>query len=68
MPDEEPAFTCDAIWAADLPDAFTVVLGPGDLGANRAHAEGEFAELAQLEGFASAVARLLVAFARRRCA
>ncbi|WP_084223349.1 M20/M25/M40 family metallo-hydrolase [Kitasatospora cheerisanensis] len=68
VPDEEPAFTCDAIWAADLPDAFTVVLGPGDLGANRAHAEGEFAELAQLEGFASAVARLLVAFARRRCA
>ncbi|OKJ05339.1 peptidase M20 [Kitasatospora sp. CB01950] len=65
LPDDEPAFTCDAIWTAGLPDAFTVVLGPGDLGANRAHAEGEFADLAQLDGFASAVARLLVAFARR---
>ncbi|MFJ1795873.1 M20/M25/M40 family metallo-hydrolase [Kitasatospora griseola] len=66
FPDHEPAFTCDAIWTAGLPDAFTVVLGPGDLGANRAHAEGEFAELAQLDGFASAVARLLAAFARHR--
>ncbi|MEU5384359.1 M20/M25/M40 family metallo-hydrolase [Kitasatospora cineracea] len=67
MPDAEPAFTCDAIWTAGLPDdAFTVVLGPGDLGANRAHAAGEFAEAAQLDAFASAVARLLVAFARHR--
>ncbi|GLW73300.1 hypothetical protein Kpho02_55990 [Kitasatospora phosalacinea] len=67
MPDTEPAFTCDAIWTADLPDdAFTVVLGPGDLGANRAHAAGEFAEAEQLDGFASAVARLLAAFARHR--
>ncbi|MFI9788457.1 M20/M25/M40 family metallo-hydrolase [Kitasatospora sp. NPDC051984] len=66
LPDGEPAFTCDAIWTAGLPDAFTVVLGPGDLGANRAHAEGEFADLAQLDGFAAAVARLLVAFARHR--
>ncbi|MFC8717948.1 M20/M25/M40 family metallo-hydrolase [Kitasatospora sp. NPDC057198] len=66
VPDAEPAFTCDAIWASGLPDgAFTVVLGPGDLGANRAHAAGEFAEAAQLDAFASAVARLLVAFARR---
>ncbi|GAA2094548.1 hypothetical protein GCM10009759_22150 [Kitasatospora saccharophila] len=66
VPDAEPAFTCDAIWAAGLPDdAFTVVLGPGELGANRAHAAGEFAEAAQLDAFASAVARLLVAFARR---
>ncbi|RKE18164.1 acetylornithine deacetylase/succinyl-diaminopimelate desuccinylase-like protein [Streptomyces sp. TLI_171] len=65
FPDAEPAFTCDAIWAADLPGAFTVVLGPGELGANRAHAVGEFAELAQLDGFASMVARLLVAFAHR---
>ncbi|QKW24123.1 M20/M25/M40 family metallo-hydrolase [Kitasatospora sp. NA04385] len=65
-PDAEPAFTCDAIWAAGLPDdAFTVVLGPGGLGANRAHAAGEFAEKAQLDAFAAAVARLLVAFARR---
>ncbi|MCU7826539.1 M20/M25/M40 family metallo-hydrolase [Kitasatospora sp. DSM 101779] len=64
-PAHEPAFTCDAIWAAGLPDTFTVVLGPGGLAANRAHAEGEFADLDQLDGFAAAVARLLVAFARR---
>ena len=34
----DPGFTCDAIWAAGLDDAFTAVLGPGDLATNHAHA------------------------------
>ncbi|WP_255949951.1 M20/M25/M40 family metallo-hydrolase [Streptomyces odontomachi] len=64
-PDHEPAFTCDAIWMAGLPGVFTTVLGPGSLDANRAHAPGEFADLADLESFAGTVARLLIAFAER---
>lgn len=64
-PDDEPAFTCDAIWMSGVPGAFTVVLGPGSLAANNAHAQGEYAELAELEAFAAAVARIVVCFARR---
>ncbi|MGH8879027.1 MAG: M20/M25/M40 family metallo-hydrolase, partial [Stackebrandtia sp.] len=64
-PDAEPAFTCDAIWMNGVPGAFTVVLGPGSLGVNNAHAQGEYAELAELDAFASAVARTVVCFARR---
>lgn len=63
-PASEPAFTCDAIWMNEVPGAFTVVLGPGSLGANRAHARGEYAEPAQLDAFAAAVARIAVRFAR----
>ncbi|MFJ5878376.1 M20/M25/M40 family metallo-hydrolase [Streptomyces sp. NPDC093088] len=62
-PDDEPAFTCDAIWAEGLPDAFTTVFGPGSLDANRAHAAGEFVDLADLEAFADRTAALLTAFA-----
>lgn len=62
-PAGEPAFTCDAIWAAG--HGTTVVLGPGDLGANHAHAAGEFAELAELQSYAAGVARLLGAVADR---
>ncbi|MFE0777292.1 M20/M25/M40 family metallo-hydrolase [Streptomyces sp. NPDC058861] len=62
-PDEEPGFTCDAIWAEGLPDAFTTVFGPGSLDANRAHAAGEFVDLADLEAFADRTAALLTAFA-----
>ena len=58
-PAEEPAFTCDAIWMAERPGTGTVVLGPGSLETNNAHAEGEYAELAQLQDFAAAVAALL---------
>lgn len=65
-PDDESAFTCDAIWMNEVPGAFTAVFGPGDLAANNAHARGEFADLAELEGFASAVARVLVGFCRSR--
>jgi acetylornithine deacetylase/succinyl-diaminopimelate desuccinylase-like protein len=59
----DPGFTCDAIWAAGLDDAFTTVLGPGCLAANHAHAPGEFVDLADLEEFAGVVRRLVTLFA-----
>ena len=62
-PDDQPAFTCDAIWAADLPDSFTAVFGPGDLQANNAHAQGEFADRAELAAFAADIAAVLTRFA-----
>ncbi|MFE3248187.1 M20/M25/M40 family metallo-hydrolase [Streptomyces sp. NPDC059209] len=65
-PAELPAFTCDAIWLAGVPDTSTVVFGPGDLGANQAHAEGEFADLADLDRYARHIERLLISFARNR--
>ncbi|TDC58670.1 M20/M25/M40 family metallo-hydrolase [Actinomadura sp. KC345] len=61
-PGSEPAFTCDAIWMSEVPGACTVVLGPGDLAANNAHADGEFAGAGELADFAETVARLLTAF------
>jgi acetylornithine deacetylase/succinyl-diaminopimelate desuccinylase-like protein len=64
-PDEEPAFTCDAIWLGDRPGTATVVLGPGSLDGNNAHARGEFADLADLDRFAGAVTRTLHTFAAR---
>ncbi|MFI9024042.1 M20/M25/M40 family metallo-hydrolase [Streptomyces sp. NPDC053560] len=64
-PADEPAFTCDALWMADRPGTFTTVLGPGSLDTNHAHAQGEFADLADLEGFAATVCAVLTAFARR---
>ncbi|WP_238580918.1 M20/M25/M40 family metallo-hydrolase [Streptomonospora alba] len=63
-PPDEQAFTCDAIWMDGVAGAAAAVLGPGDLAANNAHADGEFASLAELGGFADAVARVLTAFAR----
>ena len=62
-PHDQPAFTCDAIWAGDLPDSFTAVFGPGDLQANNAHAQGEFADRAELEAFAADIAAILTRFA-----
>ncbi|MGX7824472.1 M20/M25/M40 family metallo-hydrolase [Actinokineospora sp. 24-640] len=56
------SFTCDAIWMSGV-RAATAVLGPGDLAANRAHAAGEYAVLAELDAFAGQVSRLLLAFA-----
>lgn len=61
-PDAEPAFTCDAIWMSQVPGTCTVVLGPGDLAANNAHADGEFADAGELADFAATVSRLLIAF------
>ncbi|MER5737377.1 M20/M25/M40 family metallo-hydrolase [Streptomyces sp. NPDC002262] len=62
-PDDEPGFTCDAIWLDGADRAFTTVFGPGELDANRAHAPGEFVDLADLEAFADRTAALLTAFA-----
>ncbi|QWF83845.1 N-acetyl-lysine deacetylase [Amycolatopsis sp. CA-230715] len=64
-PAVEPAFTCDAIWMDGRQGADTIVLGPGELDKNNAHAEGEFAELAELDAFAATVSRLLTGFAAR---
>ncbi|WP_410567389.1 M20/M25/M40 family metallo-hydrolase [Amycolatopsis sp. cmx-4-61] len=64
-PPSEPAFTCDAIWLHGVPGTATVVLGPGELAGNNAHAAGEFAELAQLDAFAATVTRVLTEFAAR---
>ncbi|MGF1428813.1 M20/M25/M40 family metallo-hydrolase [Kitasatospora sp. LaBMicrA B282] len=61
-PAGEPGFTCDAIWLAGKPGAATVVLGPGTLAGNNAHADGEFVRLAELTAFARSVADLLLAF------
>jgi acetylornithine deacetylase/succinyl-diaminopimelate desuccinylase-like protein len=64
-PAAEPGFTCDAIWLQDVPGTATVVLGPGCLAGNNAHAAGEFAELSQLDAFADTVVRVLTEFAAR---
>ncbi|WFB09483.1 M20/M25/M40 family metallo-hydrolase [Streptomyces sp. LX-29] len=58
-PPDAPACTCDAIWMHGAPGAYTAVLGPGDLAANHAHAEGEYADTADLEAFATRVTSLL---------
>ncbi|MEU5849140.1 M20/M25/M40 family metallo-hydrolase [Saccharopolyspora shandongensis] len=65
-PDDESAFTCDAIWMAGLAGTYTAVLGPGSLDGNNAHAEGEYAELDELREFAVAVSSLLTEFAEQR--
>ncbi|MFC0598364.1 M20/M25/M40 family metallo-hydrolase [Streptomyces palmae] len=63
-PPTDPACTCDAIWMHGVPGAYTAVLGPGDLDANNAHADGEYADIEDLEGFATSVAALLRHFTR----
>ncbi|HEY0535583.1 MAG TPA: M20/M25/M40 family metallo-hydrolase [Actinoplanes sp.] len=63
-PAGEPGFTCDAIWMQGVPGAYTAVFGPGDLAANRAHAAGEYVEVADLERYAAAIDRVLVQFSR----
>lgn len=65
-PDDEPGFTCDAIWLHDLPGSYTAALGPGRLDANHAHAEGEYADRAELAEFAAVVSAVLTEFARQR--
>lgn len=63
-PDEEPAFTCDAIWMDEVRDSYTAVFGPGDLDTNHAHADGEYADLDDLDRYAHEIARVLVARVR----
>jgi acetylornithine deacetylase/succinyl-diaminopimelate desuccinylase-like protein len=63
-PDEEPAFTCDAIWMADVPDSYTAAFGPGDLDTNHAHAADEYVDLDALDRYADEIARILVARVR----
>jgi acetylornithine deacetylase/succinyl-diaminopimelate desuccinylase-like protein len=65
-PAEEPGFTCDAMWMAGLPGAHTAVLGPGLLDRNHAHADGEYAEEAELAEFAGAVSAILLRFVHQR--
>lgn len=60
--DISEAFTCDAMWA-QRPDAYSIVFGPGSLGANGAHTDDEFISIANLEDFADTVAQLIVRFA-----
>ncbi|MFJ8912940.1 M20/M25/M40 family metallo-hydrolase [Amycolatopsis sp. NPDC102389] len=63
-PDDEPGFTCDALWLADVPGARTAVLGPGSLGANNAHARGEYADVEELDRFSELVREIVVRFSR----
>ncbi|MER6668746.1 M20/M25/M40 family metallo-hydrolase [Amycolatopsis japonica] len=63
-PDDEPAFTCDALWLADVPGTKTAVLGPGSLGANNAHSRGEYADVEELDRFGDLVREIVVRFAR----
>jgi acetylornithine deacetylase len=53
--------TCDAIWASGHP-GYTIVHGPGHLDRNRAHADGEFVEWADLRRFARSVAGIILSF------
>ncbi|WP_407564782.1 M20/M25/M40 family metallo-hydrolase [Streptomyces sp. 184] len=62
-PADAPACTCDAIWTHALPNAHTVVYGPGDLDANGAHAADEYVDAPDLERYADGVASLVAAFA-----
>jgi acetylornithine deacetylase len=56
------AFTCDAIWAQG-PGRYSIVFGPGGLASNRAHADGEFITVAELESYAGSIASLVRGFA-----
>ncbi|MGY6651613.1 M20/M25/M40 family metallo-hydrolase [Amycolatopsis sp. TRM77291] len=63
-PDDEPGFTCDALWLADVPGTRTAVLGPGSLGGNNAHSAGEYADVAELDKFSDVVREIVVRFSR----
>ncbi|MGF7047244.1 acetylornithine deacetylase [Paenibacillus sp. DS2015] len=59
------AFTCDAMWAQHSVN-YTIVYGPGSLGNNLAHAEGEFVTLDDLERYASEIRKLLITYGTHR--
>ncbi|QYR23486.1 M20/M25/M40 family metallo-hydrolase [Paenibacillus sp. sptzw28] len=61
----EQAFTCDAMWA-QRPGSYTIVYGPGSLGGNLAHAEGEFIRLQELERYAGDIMTLLTGYGAHR--
>ncbi|RSN19329.1 peptidase M20 [Amycolatopsis sp. WAC 04169] len=63
-PDDEPGFTCDALWLAGVPGTRTTVLGPGSLGANNAHSTGEYAGTEDLDRFSHLVRDIIVRFSR----
>ncbi|RSN54364.1 peptidase M20 [Amycolatopsis sp. WAC 04182] len=63
-PDDEPGFTCDALWLADVPGTRTAVLGPGSLGGNNAHSAGEYADVEELDRFSDLVREIVVRFSR----
>ncbi|WP_340688036.1 M20/M25/M40 family metallo-hydrolase [Amycolatopsis coloradensis] len=63
-PDDEPGFTCDALWLADVPGTRTAVLGPGSLGDNNAHSAGEYAGVEELDRFSDLVREIVVRFSR----
>ncbi|MGH2667599.1 MAG: M20/M25/M40 family metallo-hydrolase, partial [bacterium] len=59
-------FTCDAMWLGG-PGCYSVVLGPGGLIENNAHAPGEFMRIADLDRFADQVASIVLAFMDLPC-
>jgi acetylornithine deacetylase/succinyl-diaminopimelate desuccinylase-like protein len=59
----EARFTCDAIWGAGA-GGFSVVLGPGDLARDGAHTDDEHVELAELDRYSRALARVILEFDR----
>ncbi len=64
--EDDPAalrpFTCDAIWLG-RPGGHTVVCGPGDLGANGAHAPDEHVSRTDLAVYADRIRALVLRFA-----
>lgn len=60
------AFTCDAMWAQH-PNAYTIVYGPGSLGENLAHAEGEYITRNELEEYAGSICKLVKAYGNSLC-
>ena len=63
LPDSRAAerLTCDAVWGALVP-GYTIVFGPGRVGENGAHAADEHVRRDDLESYARAAARLVLAF------
>lgn len=62
--DEESSikpFTCDAMWL-QRPDSYTVILGPGDLSINNAHAEDEYIDIADYDNYAEQITHIVQAF------
>ncbi len=54
-------FTCDAMWFAGR-GRYTIVLGPGDAAGNKAHADGEFIDIDNLDCYAGMVASVISGF------